>query len=135
VALKATRLGALRGFEVQSQRPGRLDPWNHSRDVVEVHVAAGAQAMEDLLQPCRAALAERGDDDVRGAGTEGLDGKGGVVGGAHPAPQLAQLGEAPGAVRLCVVHCLSPLDKARRIAEAAGEFSLDEIAAAGAFGA
>ena len=34
---------------------GRLDPGHDAGDVVEVEVAAGAERVEDLLQPSRAA--------------------------------------------------------------------------------
>ena len=74
MALVAARLPALRRVEVEAEFVRGFDPRNHARDVVEVHVAAGSQAVEDLLDPRRAAFAVRRDDHVGGLsdGTRGL---------------------------------------------------------------
>ena len=51
-------------FEIEAEVVRGLDPRHDARDVVEVHVAARAQAVKNLLQPRRAAFAVRRDDDV-----------------------------------------------------------------------
>jgi hypothetical protein len=62
--LKPRGLGLLRRFQVDADGHGGLDPGDDAGDVVEVHVAAGAQGVEDLLQPGGAALAVGRDDHV-----------------------------------------------------------------------
>ena len=58
MALEAAGLGALGRLDVEAAGDRHLDPGDDAGDVVEVHVAAGAQGMEDLLQPGCAAFAE-----------------------------------------------------------------------------
>lgn len=70
---EAARLGALRRVEIDTHRHGRLNPGHDPGDIVEIHVAAGAQGMENLLQPRGAALGEGRDDHIRVPRAVGTD--------------------------------------------------------------
>jgi len=89
-----------------------------ARYVVEIHVAAGAQGVEGLLQPGGAALAEWSDDDVGGARPVRLDRSREVFRRSQTALDLFQLGDAARAARRDGVHHMPP-DRARRHARQA----------------
>jgi hypothetical protein len=49
MAFEAARFTALRRFEIEAEVVRGLDPRHDARNVVEVHVAARAQAVKNLL--------------------------------------------------------------------------------------
>ena len=88
MALERTRSGHLRSFEIESEIVRRLDPGNHSRDVVESHVATSPETVNDLLQPGGAGLGVRRQDDV-GRSRRERQAASYAVGGHDPTLHLA----------------------------------------------
>ena len=95
VGFEGAGLGDLVGVEVEAEVGGDFDEGDDAGDVVEVDVAAGAEAVDDLLDPGGAAFGEGGDDDVGGSELEGEAG-GEALGGAEEPLELVKLFEGGG---------------------------------------
>ena len=70
VGLERPGIGPLGCVEVEADVVGDFDPGDDFRDLVEVHVAAGAESVDDLLHERRAGLGVGGDQDVAGLQAE-----------------------------------------------------------------
>ena len=74
------RLRDLIGVEIDADHRCRFDERDDVADFVEVHAAAAAEAVDDLLHPRRARFGRRRDDYVRWTRLERFEGGGAEFG-------------------------------------------------------
>ena len=73
VRFESARFGDLIGVEIDSDHGRRFDERHDLADFFEIHAAAAAKAVDDLLHPRRARFDRRGDDYVSRTGFEGVE--------------------------------------------------------------